>query len=218
MMRNWTPDEEAEPHCAPECPSRVERAWRTCVSTRHRLLHIALANPIRRNRIVAMARKIFFSFHYKPDNWRVSQVRNIGAIEGNKPASDNDWESVTGGGDAAIEKWIADQMSGRSCSVVMIGAGTAGRKWINYEIVKTWNDGKGIFGIHIHNLKDSDGKQSARGSNPFTGVTIKNGQTKLSDVVKVYEPPYTTSTDVYDYIKTNIESWIEAAIKIRSEN
>lgn len=44
-----------------------------------------------------MARKCFFSFHYTPDNWRVSQVRNIGAIEGNKPAKDNDWETVVGG-------------------------------------------------------------------------------------------------------------------------
>jgi hypothetical protein len=28
-----------------------------------------------------MAKKCFLSFHYKPDNWRVSQVRQIGAIE-----------------------------------------------------------------------------------------------------------------------------------------
>ena len=72
-----------------------------------------------------MARKVFYSFHYNPDNWRASQVRNIGAIEGNQPAKDNDWETITKGGDKAIEKWIADQMSGRSCVVVLIGAGTA---------------------------------------------------------------------------------------------
>ena len=83
-----------------------------------------------------MTRRIFYSFQYKPDNWRVSKIRNIGAIEGNKPATDNDWETVTGRGDAAIEKWIKDQMSGRSCAVVLIGQNTAGRKWINYEIVE----------------------------------------------------------------------------------
>ena len=38
-----------------------------------------------------MARKAFYSFHYKNDNWRASTVRNIGSVEGNKPASDNDW-------------------------------------------------------------------------------------------------------------------------------
>ncbi len=55
-----------------------------------------------------MARRAFFSFHYKPDNWRVSQVRNMGVIEGNRPATDNDWETITRSGDATIERWIDD--------------------------------------------------------------------------------------------------------------
>ena len=83
-----------------------------------------------------MTRRVFFSFHYKPDNWRASKVRNIGKLEGNTPASDNGWETVTKGGDGAIRKWIDDQMRGRSCVVVLVGSKTAGRKWINYEIQK----------------------------------------------------------------------------------
>ena len=75
-----------------------------------------------------MARRCFYSFHYQPDNWRASQVRNMGVIEGNQPVGDNDWETVKRGGDRAVENWIADQMSGRSCTVVLIGAETAGRK------------------------------------------------------------------------------------------
>src|SRR5436305_6685356 len=102
-----------------------------------------------------MARKCFYSFHYAPDSWRASKVRNIGAIDGSQTVSDNKWEEVTKGGDAAIEKWIADQMHGRSSTIVLIGSGTAGRKWINHEIIKTWNDSKGIFGIYIHNITDS---------------------------------------------------------------
>ena len=88
-----------------------------------------------------MARKCFYSFHYDLDNARASQVRNIGAIEGNRPASDNDWESVTRGGDNAIKNWIAAQMNGRSFAIVLAGAETANRKWINYEIIKAWDDG-----------------------------------------------------------------------------
>ena len=30
-----------------------------------------------------MARRVFYSFHYQPDNWRAAMVRNIGSIEGN---------------------------------------------------------------------------------------------------------------------------------------
>jgi len=31
-----------------------------------------------------MARAVFYSFHYKPDNWRASKVRQMGALEGNQ--------------------------------------------------------------------------------------------------------------------------------------
>lgn len=163
-----------------------------------------------------MARKVFYSFHYKPDNVRASQVRNIGVVEGNKPASDNDWEAVKKGGEKAIQKWIADQLNGRSCSVVLIGKETAGRKWINYEIEKSWNDGKGVLGIYIHNLKEFNGNQTMKGKNPFEGFTIKRDNKKLSSIVKAYDPPYTDSKKVYNHISENLLAWIEEAISIRN--
>jgi hypothetical protein len=162
-----------------------------------------------------MARKTFFSFHYKPDNWRASQVRNIGVVEGNQPVSDNDWETITKGGDTAIQKWIDGQLSGRSCTIVLIGTSTAGRKWVNYEIQKSWNDGKGVLGIYVHNLKDRAGNQCGKGSNPFDGFTMNRDGKKLSSIVKAYDPPYSTSTMVYDYIKSNLASWVEDAVSIR---
>jgi hypothetical protein len=164
-----------------------------------------------------MARRVFYSFHYVPDNWRASQVRNIGAVEGNQPAKDNDWEIITKGGDKAVEKWIDDQMNGRSCVVVLIGTGTANRKWINHEIVKGWNAGKGVLGLHVHNLKNSEGKHSTKGTNPFDHVTLNSSGAKLSTVVKVYDPPSASSTDVYAHIKNNLEGWIETAIAIRAK-
>ena len=163
-----------------------------------------------------MTRKTFFSFHYNPDNWRASQVRNIGVIEGNAPVSDNDWETITQGGNSAIQEWIDNQLHGRSCSIVLIGAKTAGRKWIKYEIEKSWNDGKGVVGIYIHNLKDKDGDQSSKGDNPFDDFTMKRDDEKLSTIVKAYDPPYSTSKNVYDFINSNMEDWVEEAIEIRN--
>ena len=163
-----------------------------------------------------MARKCFYSFHYKPDNWRASKVRNIGVIEGNQTVSDNDWEKITKGGDAAIEKWIADQMNGKSCNIVLIGANTAGRKWINYEIIKAWNDKKGVLGIHIHNITNSKRNQSGKGSNPFQSITV--GERSMADIVKTYDPPDHQSDNVYAYISKNIESWVDEAIEIRKYN
>ena len=160
-------------------------------------------------------RRTFFSFHYRPDNWRAGQVRTIGAIEGNEPVSDNDWEAVTRGGDAAIKRWIDDQMYGKSCVIVLMGSQTSGRKWIKYEIQKTWTDGKGLLGIHIHNLQDRNGNQSAEGANPFYTLSL-NG-TRLSSIVKAYGPPNKRSTNVYAYIADNISDWVEEAIRIRGK-
>src|SRR3989344_7128774 len=109
-------------------------------------------------------RQVFYSFHYKPDSWRASQVRNIGTIEGSKPASDNDWESITKSGDDAIKNWIQEQMKNRSCTIVLVGKETAGRKWINHEIVESWNAGLGVVCIYIHSLKNQEGSIAEQGS------------------------------------------------------
>lgn len=162
-----------------------------------------------------MARKVFYSFHYKPDCARAARVRNMGVVDGNKPANDNDWETIARGGERAIQRWIDDQLDGKSCNVVLIGENTAGRKWIEYEIRKAWNTNKGVVGIYIHRLKDFDGNQSSKGSNPFMNFKMANSETKLSSVIKAYNPPYVDSRDVYAYINNNLADWIEEAIAIR---
>lgn len=165
-----------------------------------------------------MARRCFYSFHYKPDSHRAAQVRQIGAIEGNKPASDNRWEEVTSGGEAAIKKWIAEQMNGRSCAIVLVGTNTANRKWINYEIVKAWDDGLGVVGIRIHGLKNLDKVISKPGPNPFDYITHSNSGKKLSSIVKCYNPAGTNSKARYDWIARNLANAVEEAIKIRKAN
>lgn len=160
-------------------------------------------------------RRVFYSFHFQPDNWRVSKVRNIGAIEDNKPASDNDWETVKRGGDRAIQKWIDDQLSGRSCVVVLIGSETANRKWVQYEISKGWNDGKGVVGVYIHGLADRNGYTANKGANPFDQVTFTDGR-NLSRLVKAYDPVGHDSKAVYQSIASNLDAWIEEAIRIRN--
>lgn len=162
-----------------------------------------------------MVRKVFYSFQYKPDAWRASKVRNIGAIEDNKPASDNDWESVTKGGDPAIERWIRDQMKGRTCTVLLIGQGTAGRKWIKHEIQESWKANMGLLGIYIHNLTNQDGDISQKGANPFADFNIQG--VSLSSIVKSYDPPYTISKNVRNHIAEKLEDWVEEAIKIRKK-
>ena len=162
-----------------------------------------------------MARRVFFSFHYKQDHWRAAQVRNMGVVEGNRPVSDNDWESIVRQGDEAIKRWIDEQLKGKSCTIVLIGEKTSERKWVRYEIKRSWELGKGLLGIYIHNLKDQDGLQSAKGRNPFELFEL--GGENLARIVRAYDPPYATSQYVYDYIKKHIADWVEEAISIRGQ-
>ena len=181
-------------------------------------------------------RQVFYSFHYEEDKWRASQVRNIGVVEGNRPATDNDWEEIKHGGDNAIKQWIKEQMQYRSCTVVLVGSCTANRKWINYEIAESWNNGKGVVGIHVHGLKNQDGDTSQKGDNPFHlhGLENQDGDTsrkgvnpfhylslpggqRLSSIVKCYDPIGTSSVEIYNWIKENLPRAIEEAITIRQK-
>ena len=72
-------------------------------------------------------------------------------------------------------------MAKRSCLVVLIGATTSGRKWINYEIEKAYELNKGIVVIYIHGLKDKNGNLDSKTSDEVIALlkmtAKKYGQT-----------------------------------------
>ncbi|MXP28354.1 molecular chaperone Tir [Porphyrobacter algicida] len=164
-----------------------------------------------------MARRVFFSFHFNNDYWRTQQVRNMGALEGQPLCTPNAWEEVKRKGKASIEKWIADNMSGKSCVVVLVGSQTANRPWVQHEIIKAWNDKKGVLGIRVNKLLDRNGQTSLAGANPFEAITFNSGK-KLSEVVQLITPTGSDSKDIYASISNGIEKWIEDAIAIRGRN
>jgi hypothetical protein len=152
---------------------------------------------------------VFYSFHYGNDVFRVQQIRNIGAIEGNEAVSANDWEQLKRKGDTAVERWIDENMKYKRCVVVLIGSETANRKWVDYEIKKAWDSGKGLFGIYIHNLRCPRTGTCSKGANPFEGFTINNGATRLSSVARCYDPNF---YDAYKDIASNLQGWVATAI------
>lgn len=159
-------------------------------------------------------RRVFYSFHYEKDNWRVQQIRNMGVIDGTQALSPNKWEELKRSGSKNIQRWIDNNLCYRSCTVVLIGEETANRPWVIYEIKKSWELGKGLVGIYIHNLKDSHGLKSRKGENPFHKVTI-NG-VNLGMVVPVYNPVESSGVSAYQSIYQNINNWVENGIKIRN--
>ena len=116
-----------------------------------------------------MARRVFFSFHYQRDIWRVNQIRNIPEITGVAAAGFADaslWEEARRKGDAAIKRLIDEGLKNTSVTVVCVGYRTAGRKYINYEIDQSLERGNGLVGIQIHHLKDENGDVDPAGAMP----------------------------------------------------
>lgn len=154
-----------------------------------------------------MAQSVFFSFEYEPDNWRVQKVMNMGAVTGGSAFTPQDWEAVRYKTDAAIEKWIHDQMLYTKAVIVLVGATTASSRWVRHEIVKAWNDKRPLLGVRIHGLSDKDGYTAAAGANPFGAISLKSGGT-LADYVTLVIPSGGDSKAVYSDINNNLESWV----------
>lgn len=157
-----------------------------------------------------MAKSIFASFHYDNDNHRVQQVLNMGAIEKDSKVTAQDWETVKYKTQATIEKWIHDQMLRKSAVVILVGAETSKRHWVDYEIRKAWDDRRPLVGVRIHGLKNLDGYTSRAGANPFAGIRTKSGDS-LDKWVRLYDPAGADSKAVYRSISDGIESWISTA-------
>lgn len=156
-----------------------------------------------------MARRTFFSFHYERDVWRAGQVRNCWVTQDRESAGFWDsasWEEVKKKGQAAVEKWIDDQLNNTSVTVVLIGAQTYERDYVGYEIKQSSNRGNGLLGIYIHNMKDVNSQTDTKGQNPLSKwQKEQNGrQVLLSDIYPTYDW-------VNDDGRKNIATWIEAA-------
>lgn len=151
-----------------------------------------------------MTRRVFFSFHYKRDAWRAGQVRNSNVVEKDNQFGFVDaaeWESIEREGDDAIKRWIRGQLKQTSVTVVLIGAQTSERDWVDFEIRESWERGNALLGIRIHNIKNDERQTDVPGANPFDSIYLENGK-PLSSVVKTYD---WVSQDG----RANFGSWVE---------
>lgn len=158
-----------------------------------------------------MSRTVFFSFNYGEDNWRAAQVRNSDVVNSDLEPSGfidgADWEEVKKEGDDAIEAWIDEQMKGCSVTVLLIGSNTHGRKWIDYEIEKSYESNMGIVGVRVHNIKDQNRDRTTPGKNPLDKWYDKKTEECLSDIFQTY-------SWISDNGRENLKEWIEEAAQI----
>lgn len=153
-----------------------------------------------------MARSVFFSFHYERDISRVNTVRNHFVTRGGyKESGYRDhslWEEAKKEGELALKRLINKGLQDTSVTVVLIGAETAQRRWVKYEIEKSHERGNGMLGIYIHNIANLEKQKDNRGANPFDNFTIE----KMSAIYPTYD---WVADDGYN----NFSTWVENAAK-----
>ena len=161
-------------------------------------------------------RKVFFSFHYQRDCARAGIVRNSNIVETryeqNRFVDNAEWESVKRKDDASIKQWIRNQLFGTTVTVVLIGAKTADRKWINFEIEESLLRGNGLLGIYIHNCSHFSEGCDTKGRNPFESLYVMEslGRLPLSRIYRTY--------DWEDHNgRLMMGSWIEDAFQTRKK-
>lgn len=122
-----------------------------------------------------MPRSVFFSFAYEDvANFKVNVVRNSWLLK-HKSESFVDgsiWENEKTKSDAEIKDLINFGLNGTSVTCLLIGANTASRRWVKYEIVKSFDKGNGIVGVHINRIKGLPGT-STRGQNPLERLGLQ---------------------------------------------
>lgn len=159
-----------------------------------------------------MARRAFFSFHYERDIWRANVVRNSWVTQPDREVAGywdaSLWEEAKKQGDIALKRMINRGLENTSVTVVLIGAETASRPWVLYEIEKSLERGNGLLGVYINGIKDRFGNGDSAGPNPFANVTVRQGLQTIS-LARI--------VPVYDWVQhlgySQLGIWIEKAAK-----
>ncbi|MDR3719399.1 MAG: TIR domain-containing protein [Bryobacteraceae bacterium] len=128
-----------------------------------------------------MARRAFFSFHYQRDVTRAHVVRNSWVTKDVREDAgffdSSVFESKKRTSEDALKQFLRDGLFNTSVTCVLIGAETAWRRWVRYELFQSAIRGNGLLGVQIHSIQNLQKQVDAAGWNPFatTGFEVKNG-------------------------------------------
>lgn len=133
-----------------------------------------------------MARRVFFTFHYEDvRTFRANVVRKHGLTKEAGEAGFFDasiWEDAKRHGDAAVKSLVNSSLENTSVTCALIGTETWRRRWVRYEILRSYDRGNQLFGIHINSVPDKNQRTFPRGRNPFAflGFGVSEDGKKLT--------------------------------------
>jgi MTH538 TIR-like domain (DUF1863) len=124
-----------------------------------------------------MARRTFFSFHYKPDVWRAWNVRNSWVV---RPEDEEDqgffdssvFEAKQRTNDDTLKAFLRDGMKGTSVTCVLSGTHTWRRRWVRYEIARSIVKGNGLLTVDIHGIQNADKETCEKGADPLAQMGV----------------------------------------------
>jgi hypothetical protein len=122
-----------------------------------------------------MARSIFFSFHYADvSSFRANVVRNSWVTMNNSInfIDKSAWEEAEQKGILELKKLIDKWLKGTSVTVILVGTETYSRRWVKFEIVKSFIEGKGILPIYINRIPSKNEGIKSKGINPLTKLAV----------------------------------------------
>lgn len=123
-----------------------------------------------------MARRCFFSFQYVRDVWRAQQVKNGWLTHRDREAAgffDSSAFETAKKSDDALKTFLNSELHGSSVTCVLIGAETYTRRWVRYELVRSFARGKGLLGARIHALGNREGRADISGSDPLAYLSYE---------------------------------------------
>lgn len=157
-----------------------------------------------------MARRVFFSFHYERDIWRANVVRKSWVTQDRESAGFFDGslqEAAKTESPERLRALIRGRIKGTSCTVVLIGAQTAQRRFVRYEIAESVVQGNALVGVRVHGIKDARGQADRAGANPFT----------RTEALGFYAPYAGLKIPIYRWNRDkgyeNLGDWVEQAVR-----
>jgi antiphage defense system Thoeris ThsB-like protein len=126
-----------------------------------------------------MAKRVFFSFYYQDViDFRANVVRRHWLTKPDREAAGffdaSIWGNAKLSGDIGIKRVISSGLDGTSRTCVLVGSETYSRRWVRYEIMKSFRKGNALLAVHINSIKGRDQLTKPPGPNPlrYLGVTF----------------------------------------------
>jgi hypothetical protein len=128
-----------------------------------------------------MVKRVFFSFHYQDViDFRANVVRQHWQMKPDRESAGffdaSIWGNAKLSGDVGIKRVINSGLEGTSVTCILIGSETYARRWVRYEIMKSFRRGNSILSVHVNPIKGRDQLTKPKGPNPlsYVGVTFSD--------------------------------------------